>query len=106
MPLEVDIGFFSESHFYAGLTQDISAGGLFVATHQLLKIGTEVSVTFTLPGVGEIKADGTVVWVRQPIQGDPGMGIRFKLLDQEDEATIQRFIAKRPPLYHESDDEL
>lgn len=103
-PLEVDIGFFSESNFYSGLTQDISEGGLFVATHQLLPVGTHVSVTFTLPGVREIQADGVVTWVREPLEGRPGMGIRFAQLRSEDQATIHRFIQKRPPLYHEEGD--
>ena len=102
-PIEVDIGFFSESNFYAGLTQDISEGGLFVATRQVLPVGTEVNVTFTLPGVREIRADGIVAWQRDPLHGDPGMGIQFNHLEAEDRALIQRFVAKRAPLYHEDD---
>lgn len=101
--LEVDIGMFSESNFYAGLTEDISEGGLFVATHAPLAVGTKVNVRFTLPAVREIETEGTVVWVRQPVAGNPGMGIQFKQLSPEDAATIQRFIAKRPPLYHEDE---
>ena len=104
MPLEVDIGFFSESNFYAGLTQDISEGGLFVATQKILPIGTDVTVSFTLPGVQEIKADGVAMWIRQPIDGEAGMGISFTKLSGDDQATIQRFVAKRPPLYHDEDD--
>jgi uncharacterized protein (TIGR02266 family) len=101
--MEVDIGMFSESNFYAGLTQDISEGGLFVATHTPFAVGTTVSVRFTLPAVREIQAEGIVVWVREPLAGNSGMGIQFKQLSPEDAATIQRFIAKRPPLYHEEE---
>ena len=104
MPVEVDIGMYSESNFYAGLTQDISEGGLFVATQKILPLGTDVSVSFTLPGVPEIKTDGQVTWIRQPIDGVPGMGIRFTRLTSDDQATIQRFVAKRPPLYHDEDE--
>jgi uncharacterized protein (TIGR02266 family) len=103
LPLEVEIGFHSETNFYAGLSQDISAGGIFVATHELMEIGTQVSVSFALPAVGEIKADGKVVWVRQPLEGEPGIGIRFEQLADADRALIERFIEKRPPLYHEEE---
>jgi uncharacterized protein (TIGR02266 family) len=104
MPVEVDIGFFSESNFYAGLTQDISEGGLFVATQRILPVGTDVTVSFTLPGVQEIKTDGIVTWTREPVDGVAGMGIRFTRLTRDDQALIQRFVAKRPPLYHDEDD--
>ncbi len=101
LPLAVDIGVHSETNFYAGLSQDISGGGIFVATHDLLEIGTKVSVAFTLPAVGEIQTDGTVKWVRVPREGKPGMGIQFERLAAEQRAMIVRFIEKRPPLYHE-----
>jgi uncharacterized protein (TIGR02266 family) len=104
MPVEVDIGFFSESNFYAGLTQDISEGGLFVATQRILPIGTDVTVSFTLPGVHEIKTEGVVMWVRQPVDGVAGMGVRFTRLTSDDKAVIQRFVSKRAPLYHDEDD--
>jgi uncharacterized protein (TIGR02266 family) len=103
LPLEVEIGLHSETNFYTGLSQDISAGGIFVATHELMDIGTQVSVSFALPAVGEIKADGTVVWVRQPLEGKPGIGIRFEKLGADERALIERFTEERPPLYHDEE---
>jgi type IV pilus assembly protein PilZ len=99
--VEVDLGVYSESNFFTGLTRDISDGGLFVATHVPLPVGTEVTVKFTLPGCAEVTAKGVVAWLRDPQAGTPGMGVRFSELRPEDEALIHRFISKREPLYHD-----
>jgi type IV pilus assembly protein PilZ len=99
--VEVDLGVYSESNFFTGLTRDISDGGLFVATHVPLSVGSDVTVKFTLPGCEEVSAKGVVVWMRDPHEGMPGMGVRFTELRPEDEALIHRFIAKREPLYYD-----
>ena len=101
--IEVELGVHSESNFFTGLTQDISEGGLFVATHVPLPVGSAVTVNFTLPASPEISTEGVVVWVRAPVEGKPGMGVRFKQLAPNHEALIHRFIAKRPPLYYDVD---
>ncbi|MBX3127844.1 MAG: TIGR02266 family protein [Polyangiaceae bacterium] len=104
MPVEVALGVHSESNFFSGLTRDISDGGLFVATHTPLPLGTHVTVKFALPACPEISADGEVVWVSEPVSGHPGMGVRFLALSPENEALIRRFMAKREPLYHDMDE--
>ena len=48
--LEVKVDLESDHNFYTGLTQNISAGGLFIATHQLRRIGDYIKVSFSLPG--------------------------------------------------------
>ncbi len=103
VPVEVSLGVHSDSNFFSGLTQDISDGGLFVATHTPLKKGTHVTVNFALPGCPEISAEGDVVWVSEPITGHPGMGVKFTGLSSENEALIRRFMAKREPIYHDTD---
>ena len=42
--LEVKVDLESDHNFYTGLTQNISAGGLFIATHVLRKIGDRISL--------------------------------------------------------------
>lgn len=99
--LEVELGVHSGSNFFTGLTRDISEGGLFVATHVPLPVGTTLTVTFTLPACPAIETDVTVAWVRQAVDGQPGMGVKFNGLTEEQSALIHRFMAKRESMYHD-----
>lgn len=105
LPLDVDIGFQSESNFYVGFSEDISEGGLFVATYDFLPIGTRLTVNFTLPDGHVVSALSEVRWVREhnPRVPEmmPGMGVQFLDLRAEDRAAVQRFLRRRAPLFHE-----
>lgn len=104
--IEADIGLMSDSHFYTGLSQDISTGGLFVATYQPKPPGTEISIYLVLPLDGHVvEAMGVVRWTRDH-GGDapPGMGIAFKDLRPEDLQAITQFCEHRSPMYHDSAD--
>ncbi len=48
--LEIKVDLESDHNFYTGLTQNISAGGLFIATHQLRRIGDRITLKFQIPG--------------------------------------------------------
>lgn len=104
--LEVDVGLVSESHFYAGLSMDLSTGGLFVATYQLKPVGTRVAVSLVLPDGHAVWAKGLVRWVREP-QGDdvvPGLGVEFTEIEPADLEAIKHFCQMRAPMYFESDE--
>jgi uncharacterized protein (TIGR02266 family) len=105
--LEVDIGLLSESYFYTGLSQDLSRGGVFVATYQLKAPGTRVSVYFVLPDGHAVSADGVVRWTRDSGSEDmpPGMGIAFENLTPRDVSAIGRYCHDRAPLYHDVEDD-
>ena len=104
--IEVDIGVLTESHFYAGLSQDLSRGGVFIATYQPLAPGTHVSLFFVLPDGHTVHADGIARWTREASEdAPPGMGVAFQVLRPEDVEAIERFCAKRAPLYYDSDDD-
>lgn len=104
--VETDIGLLSESHFYTGLSQDLSRGGLFVATYQPKPPGTEVSVYFVLPDGRQVQAEGVVRWTREASpDAAPGMGIAFKNLSDSDVEAIEEFCRNRAPLYHDSADD-
>lgn len=103
--LQVDIGMWSASHFYAGLSLDVSQGGLFVATYRVLEPGTKVCLYFQLPSGEAIETEGRVTWLRDASEDTPpGMGISFFDLDPSALAAIERFCAQRAPLYHQSAD--
>ena len=104
--VETDIGLYSDSTFYTGLSHDLSSGGLFVATYQPKPAGTRVSLYFVLPDGHEVEATGVVRWTRDAsADAPPGMGIAFEELDPTDLQAITRFCQARPPIYHDSADE-
>jgi uncharacterized protein (TIGR02266 family) len=105
--LEVDVGFVSDSQFYAGLSMDLSTGGLFVATYQLKPVGTRVAVSLVMPDGHAVWAKGMVRWVREPRGDDvvPGIGVEFTEIEPEDLEAVKRFCAMRAPMYFDSEDE-
>jgi uncharacterized protein (TIGR02266 family) len=101
--VSVDIHFTSESHFFTGLSGDISEGGLFLSTYRPLSIGSEVEVEFSLPASDRtVVARGKVRWLREHSEDHPrGVGISFEELSDEDRERIHAFCSRRPPLYYE-----
>lgn len=106
--LSVDVDFESASNFFTGLTQDISRGGLFVATHALRKVGERISLSFKLPGEDKpIEVEADVRWVREntALQRTEtyGMGLQFVNLAPEAAAAIDRFMSKRDSIFYDVD---
>jgi uncharacterized protein (TIGR02266 family) len=101
VPLEVSVSLESDSQFFAGLSRDVSRGGIFVATYRALPVGSHVTLRLELPD-GPLDATGLVRWVREQGEGiAPGVGIAFESLGPEALKRIERFCDFRPPLYHE-----
>ncbi len=102
--LDVDIGLHSETNFFVGLAEDISDGGLFVATYDLLPVGTALTIAMVLPGGRQLSLAGRVAWVRDPFDDEmsPGVGVRFEPLDPEDRRAIERFLGQRAPMFFET----
>ncbi len=102
----VEVGLQSDTNFYTGLTEDISEGGLFVATYKLQEIGSELALTLTLPDGYEFRATAVVRWVRDPrdLESDtqPGMGVQFHALDAEQTEAVRRFLTVRDPMFYEA----
>jgi uncharacterized protein (TIGR02266 family) len=105
--VELEVTMESESNFYLGLTENLSEGGIFIATHVLKPMGTSMAVVFKLPDVTEpVKLVGTVRWVREYSETSdtsPGMGVRFEQLTDEQSNQIRRFLAARDPLFYDED---
>ncbi len=105
--MEVAIDFQSEHNFYTGLTQNISEGGLFIATNQIKPIGSRVRVRFTLPGsLRAIDVDTEVRWVReitalQRFDGAQGIGLRFLNLAPDAAQAIKGFLASRDSIFYD-----
>jgi len=105
LPFEVNVDIVSEHNFYAGLSLNISEGGIFVATHVAHPVGTKLEIRLLLPGDEEPTTLMTEVrWVR-PHSDDggeeAGLGLRFLDLPAGILAKIQTFAERRDPLYYE-----
>jgi len=98
--VEVEIGLTTESHFYTGLSLDVSTGGVFIATYEPSTPGTSVTLYFVLPDGYVVNAEGVVRWTRSATEdAPPGMGVAFVNISREALAHIAEFCASRPPLY-------
>ena len=99
LAVEIDLG--TDSHFFSGLSGDVSEGGVFVQTYRDLPLGSEVDIEFELP-TGRISTHGTVRWHRNPSDtAPPGLGIAFESLADEARSVIHEFCEHRAPLYYE-----
>jgi uncharacterized protein (TIGR02266 family) len=106
--LEVEVGLETEHNFYTGLTQDISSGGIFVATGLVYEVGERMTVRFTLPGRKEpIVADAEVRWVRDSrymrTDSPDGVGLRFVGLPAEAQTSIKTFLDSRDSLFYDDE---
>lgn len=105
--VELDVTVTSDHNFYAGFVENMSVGGIFIATHQLKPVGSLLEFAVNLPGREQpIKGTGEVRWVRLYSEASnvpPGMGIKFQQLDPESLKAIQEFLAQREPLFYDED---
>ena len=98
--LRIDVNYGNVGLFHTNSILNISQGGLFIQTDSPLDLGTEIEVTFTLPGsTREIRATGLVVWRHAPTHSKisshtPGMGIKLKRIAAQDLALIREFVEK------------
>jgi len=100
--LETVIDLHSQSNFFTGITENISDGGLFLATDDPFVEGTEVDLAFTLPVGIEVRARGTVRWLRDGSDGlSRGVGIAFTYLSASAQEAIQTFLLRREPIIRE-----
>jgi uncharacterized protein (TIGR02266 family) len=108
------ITMFTDDNFYAGFTEDISEGGVFVSTYRILPIGTVVTMSLYLDDAeAPYQIIGTVQWTRGPealteneavfgANNDvrTGVGIRFDEMSVQAIVAIRRFMrARRPEFY-------
>jgi uncharacterized protein (TIGR02266 family) len=114
--LRLTITMRGENNFYSGLSENLSAAGVFIATQHVLPLGTSVVMSFTLPSSDEpITVVGRVRWVRGAdanakegncfgdASGDvkPGIGVQFCGLDDTAMRAIRRFMNLRSPDFYD-----
>ena len=112
IPVEVEVHVTqtSDHNFYTGLTNNVSEGGIFVATSHIFPVGATLDFEFRLEQDAQpIKTKGVVRWVRsheslRSADVATGMGIQFLGLDASVRDRIQRFIdRRRESLFYDED---
>jgi uncharacterized protein (TIGR02266 family) len=97
--VDLELTLQSESTIWMGHLENVSDGGVFVASKELKPIGTEVEITLKLPGaLLPIWAIGVVCWIRETsgkTDAPLGMGIQFKLIADEALRRIRDFVRDR-----------
>ncbi len=100
--VELEVGISSESNFYIGFTENLSEGGVFVATYTSKPIGSKVEVVLSFPNGEEMRVPGVVRWLREATsEGWPGLGVQFESLTEGDEKNIRKFLSLREPMFYD-----
>jgi uncharacterized protein (TIGR02266 family) len=105
--VDLDVSLGSDHNFYSGFAENISSGGVFVATHMLKPVGEilELGIYFA-DNEQSIRVMGEVRWVRvynESSDVPPGMGIRFIELERGAQDIIETFLKKRDPLFFDDE---
>ena len=81
---------------FSDFAQNISEGGLFIATETALPVSMVISLEFRLPGSQEpIVVSGRVVWtVNGGTEQPSGMGIEFENLNDSARRRIRQLMRK------------
>ncbi len=106
---EVEVGVETDHNFYTGFTENISCGGLFVATRDILPIGATFQITLRLPNFDrDVTVNCEVRWQRlEQIHNTdihPGMGVRFVDLSDSDAEVINAFLVERETIFYDDED--
>ncbi len=105
--VEIEVTVKGVHTFFNGLTENISRGGVFIATHRIFPIGTEFDLFLKVEG-REMNIHSKVKWVREKTpylaeEVHPGMGLEFMGLDEESRAAIESFLRKKEPIFFDSE---
>jgi uncharacterized protein (TIGR02266 family) len=103
--LAVEVDFNDQTTFYTGFSENISSGGVFIATYNLQEIGKKISVSLTLPSGITVSVEGTVQWIREMRDSrssdqSPGFGIQFDSLSPEAKLHIEEFVEQQEPMFY------
>jgi uncharacterized protein (TIGR02266 family) len=102
--LDVTVG--SDHNFYAGFAENLSAGGVFIATHKLKPVGSKIELSINLPDSVTVRALGEVRWIRvfnEQSDTPPGMGVKFLEIEESCVTAIQGFLSRRDPLFFDDE---
>lgn len=105
--VELDVTIGSDHNFYGGFIENMSVGGVFIATHMLKPVGEVFEIAVNLPDQdAAVRGLGEVRWIRECSERSnvpPGMGVRFLELEPGSQARIESFLSHREPMFFDED---
>jgi len=89
--LAIEVKLEGHNRLLSTSTENVSVGGIFIATTHGFELGTLLHVICELPDGRVVEAEGVVSWCREE-QGDvvPGIGVEFMVLADEDRAELEQ----------------
>jgi uncharacterized protein (TIGR02266 family) len=109
--VDLEVDYQCEETFLFAYITDMSAFGIFIRTNNPEPAGTHLRMRFKLPDLTEpLAVEGEVIWINAFRPGDfnsinPGMGIRFVDLTDEDKDELMDLIKKIAYLEDHTDDD-
>lgn len=103
--VEADVTFDSEHNFYAGFSENIGDGGLFIQSWAAHNVGDRLTMRVTLPDSDQpVEIVGEVRWMRTYDKHNdtpPGIGVAFVNLKPDVQHRIESFVQQRRPLFYD-----
>ncbi len=93
--IDVEVNLRNQNTFFTGFSENVSEGGLFVATEAPYDVGERIELSLSLMGAESAMLVGVVRWVRPggTSGGLPaGMGIQFVDLEEPVLKALQSFV--------------
>ena len=83
----------SDDDIHEGTVLNLSESGLFFQTDPAPPKGTTAEISFSLPGIAEIRAPAEVIWVRAAAGArPPGVGMHFGAMEAESRDALSQFM--------------
>lgn len=106
IPVEIEVSMMSEHNFYAGLTDNLSTGGVFFATYQPPPVNAPVELVLRLPEQEQtFVLSGVVRWIRScdaSCEGaPPGCGVQWRELPDAALQAIAAFVRGRETILYD-----
>ena len=97
-PRVLSLVFKDRQSFVRSYTENVSMGGLFVRTENLLASGLKFLLKLQIPGVSDpLQIKSEVAWTRKRDENHPdrppGMGIRFCEMSDKDRQTLDQYLS-------------
>ncbi|MFH1810160.1 MAG: TIGR02266 family protein [Pseudomonadota bacterium] len=94
LPVALSISYASDSRFLSDMADDLSVGGVFIATDNVLDVGTELELKLKPPGyLMGLRLRGTVAWASKS-GARRGMGVKFQFGNQRQRRKIEDIVDK------------
>lgn len=104
---DIQVGVSTEHRLFTGLSHNISAGGLFIATEEHLAKGDKIEVKFSIPGSPHVFHKKAVVCWTRPFDADgdgrtrAGAGVRLEDLSDEEQRLLNAFLQVHDAIFYD-----